>query len=1072
MARQSKSTARTRSPVSHKTPAQQETGQGDSSSWFRIIAELTPDAVMIFDQHGTVHYWNHAAEQMFGYSREEMSGSSAFVIVPERYREKNHAGLQKVLASNLSHQQTLMFETPSLRKDGTEIFVQYSTAVWKQGDTVFFGSVVRDISRQHHEAELSALSQQKLEELIRERTQELLRTNILLEQEMQERHRAVELLRESEKRYRAVFENTGTAMIIFGDDMIITMANAEAEKLSGYSRAELEGKKSWAEFVYPEDLTQLQQFHQERMKGHDSAPRSCECRMVDRSGRMKNIFLSVTLIPGTQLRVASLVDITVLKQAEENLMRLTAIIESTNDLVATADKEFFLLYMNRAGRRMLGWDENASLQGKSIAEVHPKWAIEVIQKQGVPTALREGVWSGETAVVGPDGHEIPVSHVIMAHLSASGELQYFSSIIRNIAEIKNAQIALQESEERYRSVIETASDAIITVDACGTIVSWNQAAEKLYGYTKQEALGKPFTLIVPERFHALQQKLFTEKLKTAETFYLPPSEGIGRRRDGTEFPVETSIAVWEVGGSRFFTAINRDITKRKRAEQELKRLMTAIEQASENIVIMEPDGTLVYANPAVERFSGYRREEIIGHNSFHPATSTYEQSFFDAVSEMLRQGKTWNGRVQFRKKDGTFAEIEQSIAPIVDSSGRVINLLSIARDISREVALERQLRQSQKMEAIGTLAGGIAHDFNNILAAIMGYTELSLSEVPEDGPVGRNLALILKSSLRARDLVRQILAFSRKSQEERHPVCFQEIVHEALKLLRASIPTTIAINEQCTAPGCMVLANPTQLHQILINLCTNAAQAMQEHGGTITISLTQVELTPDEAAQYADLAPGRYVQLEVCDTGPGIDPKIMDRIFDPFFTTKEVGKGTGMGLAVVLGIVKSYQGTITAHNMPDGGACFTVLLPCLQEAAPQPRTEPAELPRGTERILFIDDEALIVEIGTEMLRALGYAVTGVQRSTDGWELFRQNPHAFDLIITDQTMPDMTGFSLAKQCLQLRPDIPIILCTGYSETVSEDQARAAGIRGVLVKPVKLQEFAESVRAALASTPPRS
>ena len=370
------------------------------------------------------------------------------------------------------------------------------------------------------------------------------------------------------------------------------------------------------------------------------------------------------------------------------------------------------------------------------------------------------------------------------------------------------------------------------------------------------------------------------------------------------------------------------------------------------------------------------------------------------------------------------------------------------------------------MEAIGTLAGGIAHDFNNILAAIMGYAELSLSQVPENSQLEHNLAMILKSSLRARDVIRQILIFSRKSQEERHPVCLQEIVREAVKLLRASIPSTIAIREEYFAPDHMVLASPTQIHQVLINLCTNAAQAMQESGGTMTISLQPFELPPDAAQKHINLQPGRYVQLQVSDTGPGIDPAIMDRIFDPFFTTQEVGKGTGMGLAVVHGIVSSYQGVVIAENIPEGGARFSVVLPCLEHVSTPGHEELQTLPRGRERILFVDDEEILVQVGTEMLKILGYIVTSAQSSTEALSLFQKNPSAYDLIITDQTMPDMTGYQFAQQCLSIRPDIPIILCTGYSEVLSEEQALAAGIRGVLIKPVKLHELATRVRAALA------
>ncbi|MCX8042773.1 MAG: PAS domain S-box protein [Desulfobacterota bacterium] len=1178
-----------------KRQSKNETNHPDSSQWFRVLAELTSDSVIICDQFATVYYWNDAAERMFGYTRAEMIGSSAEVLVPERNREKNRIALRHILAQDPLPHNLPPIENYCVKKDGTELYVQFSHAVWQQEDRVFFGLVIRDLSRQQQEQERLAL-------LVQERTKELSRAGLQLEQEIQGRQRAVELLRESEKRYRAVFENTGTAMIIFGDDTIITMANAEAERLSGYNRAEIEGKKSWTEFVHPEDLAKMQSYHAQRCESPASVPRSYEFRLIDRSGSVKNIFQTVSLIPGTRLRVASLVDITDRKNAEEQLdyqvrllntllenlpvgvfmveaptgrplvaneyarrllgrdimpeatkdnlanvykayrgttdvlypieelpivkgmygekahvddmrvvrpdgtevmlevfgapvidktrevkasivsffdvtdrkraeeerNRLIAILESTNDLVAIARRDYSLMYMNRAGRRMLGWDADISLDGKTIADVHPAWAHEFILREGIPAALRDGVWSGETAIVGVGGREIPVSHVIMAHRSAHGDVAYFSAIIRDISDIKRAEKALRESEERYRSVIETAFDAIITVDEAGMITSWNPAAEKLYGYSPHEAIGREFTLIIPERMHAMHRRLFAAVKEKKGLFYVPPAEGIGLHRNGYEFPVETSLSSWEVGGRRFFTTINRDITERKRTEKERVRLMTAIEQAFEAIVIMEPDGTVVYANPAASQLTGYRLDEIIGHNSLYPKTVSLDPVQFAALTDALRRKEIWTGRFTYRKKDGTLCEVEQTISPILDGDGNLTNILSIGRDISHEAALERQLRQAQKMESIGTLAGGIAHDFNNILAAIMGYTELSLGEVPEGSQLHQNLSKILASALRGRDLVRQILAFSRKSHEERHPLCLQETVREAVKLLRASIPTTIAIHEIYTAPDCMVFANPTQIHQVLINLCTNAAQAMQESGGTITISLRPAALSYEDAGDIHAPKPGCFVALEVSDTGPGIDPRIIDRIFDPFFTTKEVGHGTGMGLAVVHGIVTSYSGTIQACNLPEGGACFRVLLPCVEDRAPPAPEEHGEMPRGKERVLFIDDEELLVQVGTEMLRALGYEATGMQNSSEALELFRKDPYAFDLIITDHTMPEMTGYQLALNCISIRPDMPIILCTGYSETVSEDRALAAGIRGFLMKPVKLQELATSIRAVLAST----
>jgi CheY-like chemotaxis protein len=384
--------------------------------------------------------------------------------------------------------------------------------------------------------------------------------------------------------------------------------------------------------------------------------------------------------------------------------------------------------------------------------------------------------------------------------------------------------------------------------------------------------------------------------------------------------------------------------------------------------------------------------------------------------------------------------------------------------------MEEQLRQTQKMEAIGTLAGGIAHDFNNILGAIIGYTELAQATVAPGGETMQNLEQVLKAADRAKELVLQILAFSRKTDSVRKPVQVHAILHEAVKLLRASIPATIDIRQVITPGNDTVIADPTQLHQIIMNLCTNAAQAMQETGGVgmLELRLFPFLLDADDARAYGDLQPGAYVQLIVRDTGPGIAQEHRARIFDPFFTTKEVGKGTGMGLAVVHGIVKSHGGAIKVYSEPGQGTAFHIVLPCKTEEPPMDEVEElAPLPHGRERILLIDDEEMLLVIGKNMLESLDYKVTTAQGSIEALAVFRGGSGTFDLIITDQTMPAMTGDSLARQCLQIRPDIPIILCSGYSEMITEKTVQQMGIRAYLLKPLSRRVLAETIRKVLDS-----
>ncbi|MBU1167997.1 MAG: response regulator [Proteobacteria bacterium] len=378
--------------------------------------------------------------------------------------------------------------------------------------------------------------------------------------------------------------------------------------------------------------------------------------------------------------------------------------------------------------------------------------------------------------------------------------------------------------------------------------------------------------------------------------------------------------------------------------------------------------------------------------------------------------------------------------------------------------LELQLRQAHKMEAIGTLAGGVAHDFNNILAAIMGYSEMAMEDIPEWNPARYAIKEVLNASHRAKDLVKQILAYSRKTQQGRKPVSLNGLVEDALKMLRASIPTTIVIHQEMKGEH-IVLADPTQIHQVIINLCTNGAQAMDSNGGTLTLGLCEVELDEDDLAQEKGLNPGSYAALSVKDQGEGIDQAIISRIFDPYFTTKAVGKGSGMGLSVVHGIVKSHEGLIRVESTKNKGTAFTVYLPRIETLIQNETEIPDPMPRGTEHILVVDDEAAMADIQRQRLEGLGYQVTTRTESQDALELFQTRKHDFHLVLTDQTMPRMTGEQMAAKMLAIRPDIPIILCTGFSSKIDEAIAFKMGIKAFLMKPIEKIILAQTIRKVL-------
>ena len=512
----------------------------------------------------------------------------------------------------------------------------------------------------------------------------------------------------------------------------------------------------------------------------------------------------------------------------------------------------------------------------------------------------------------------------------------------------------------------------------------------------------------------------------------------------------------------------QSISQRKEAEDALRdseeRFRTALEANPDPFVLYDIDGKVIFFNPAFTRVFGWTLEEQLGQkmDQFVPEKNWPETRM---MIETVLAGKSVSATETCRyTKDGKIIPVIISGAIYHDRQGNPAGSIINLRDISEQKQLQSQLQQAQRMEAIGTLAGGIAHDFNNILSAVIGYTEMALKDVEKDSLLQSNLREVLNAGERAKDLVKQILTFSRQAEQELKPVQIKHVAMEALKLLRASLPTTIEIH-QTIESNSAVLADLTQIHQVLMNLCTNASHAMQEEGGKLEVSLVDVEIDRDFATRHPGFLPGPYLQLSVIDTGHGMSPDVLNRIFDPFFTTKKKGEGTGMGLSVVHGIVKSHDGEVVVHSEPGKGTTFNIYFPAIEKEEIEETGAVLPLPVGNERILFIDDEPTLVHIGKQILERLGYEVEARTSSLEALELFKIKSEKFDLVITDMTMPKMTGDDLAREILKIRTNIPIILCTGYSKKISEGKAEASGVRALVMKPVVAEQLAKIVRKVL-------
>lgn len=623
-----------------------------------------------------------------------------------------------------------------------------------------------------------------------------------------------------------------------------------------------------------------------------------------------------------------------------------------------------------------------------------------------------------------------------------------------------------KSRQTLSTIFDSAGDGILLADIpSNQFAKANKAVCNMLGYSEDEMLNLFVDDIHPAESLDYVRDQFERQLKGEISL----AEGIPvKRKDGTVFPADVSSAPLELDGRPHLLGIFRDITERKKAEAEILNSKQKFHSMVDNIGI---GVSLISSEMKILELNKQMREwfpdvDVLKRPICYQAFYNPPQN---GVCEYCPTVKTFqDGRVHevtivsSRKGDARNYRIVSS--PIIDELGRVTTAIELVDDITERLKLEKQLRQSQKFESIGTLAGGIAHDFNNILSSIIGFTELACDETEKGSIMEDNLQEIYSAGKRAKELVKQILTFARQTEEEMKPIRVDIIAREVVKFLRAAIPADIKI-EQNISSNSYIMGNPIQVHQVLMNLCTNAASAMEKNGGRMTVSLKDIVIDGNSRRNDPELEPGGYIEISVADTGVGIPRNIIGSIFEPYFTTKPTGEGTGLGLSVVYGIVQSHGGVITVDSEAGKGTVFTVYLPVTGKRETDAPYKTEELPLGSERILFVDDEKPITKMAKYTLEQLGYKVSIGANGTEALDLFRSGPDDFDLVISDMTMPDMTGDVLATQMMAVRPNIKIILCTGYSKKISKDTAKQLGVKALLYKPLIKADFAKTVRTVL-------
>jgi len=647
------------------------------------------------------------------------------------------------------------------------------------------------------------------------------------------------------------------------------------------------------------------------------------------------------------------------------------------------------------------------------------------------------------------------------------------SITRDITERKQVEDELRESENKYSQLVESLTDAIL-VWSGEHIIYANPTALKLFRANQAgDLIGKRYLDFV----HPDDRLESVERIKKSknENWIAPHREHRMITADGQVIHVESTGVPIQCQGQIQHFGIFSDITERKQVEEKLRETENKYRDLADSLpqVIFEVDlnGTLTYINHNAYVLFGYTQEEIAkGFNVLEAFIPEDKERV--ALDIMLNIQGQKLGRQEYTavRKDGTRFPVSVHANRVLRGQtatgvrGILIDLTATKLAEEEKKRLEIQLQQAQKMEAIGALAGGIAHDFNNILSAIIGYTELAmLNEGAEHCTAELKEALIAAN--RAKDLVKQILAFSRQTDEDRMPVRVALVAKEAVKFLRATIPATIEIKTRLDEKSGAVLANSVELHQIIMNLCTNAQHAIGEQAGILEVEVKNAEIDLAQKNAVIDLEIGSYVKLSVRDTGYGMGADTIKRIFDPYFTTKEKGVGTGLGLAVVHGIVKKCGGAIRVESELGKGTTFHIYLPKADMTASIKAEQPKTIEGGSERILFVDDEKMLVDIGQQALQRLGYDVVSRTSPIEALELFKAKPDFFDLVITDKTMPGITGDVLAKELMSIRPNLPVIICTGYSQTIDHERAKQIGIKAFVMKPILINEIAAAVRKVL-------
>jgi len=1002
--------------------------QRASESNFRLLVENSRDIILFVDREdGRILEANTAASAAYGYSRDELLD-----LRIQDLREPETIGLVPDQMAR-ADAEGILFETVHRRRDGGTFPVEISS----RGATIS-GK----------------------------------RTLISVGRDITQRKSSEEALRNSELQFRNLANSMPQLVWTATPDGRVDYYNRRIEEFHGIVE-QPDGSWEWSKAVHPEDLQATVDGFQHAISS--GLTHEIEHRLLHREGSFRWYLSRAIPVLDQEGRVAKWYGTST--EIDSQKKTEAALAESEARLRLALDSAQMGIWELNLKTNRVAWDgvhnelfgfKPGQFNGAAEAFyefVHPEDRVPIQEatRKAIECRSPYGV---EFRVIRPGGELRWMRSQGRVICDQGDKPSRILGVVWDITQLRHAEQKWVDATRRLDFLVTESPAVVFTYDLRPQphLNYLSRNVEAILGWKPewftenfehwQECLHPADLPVVSHGLAELERtgkQVFEYRFKDTEGRYhwIHDEQRVVVREDGRK----EMIGAWW------------DVTDTKAAQEELRRLAAAIEQAAEMVVITDEKAEIVYANPAFEKITGYRQLEVLGKNPRILKSGEHDHAFYRRMWASLSSGKTWHGRIVNKKKDGRLYTEEATISPVLDPSGYIVNYVAVKRDITREQALEQQFLEAQKMEAIGTLAGGIAHDFNNILGIILANAQI----LEFSGAINREsketLDQIITASKRARELVRQILAFSRRGKQEKIIMNLKPVVKETIGLLRASLPATIRLEPHIAADTGMLFADPTQMQQVLMNLCTNAAHAMEKEGGVLKIALTNTSIGENDTPLEPGTAPGEYVKLSISDTGHGMQPWILKRIFEPYFTTKETGKGTGLGLSVAHGIVKSHGGAIKVSSIVRKGSVFEIYLPRIKGEASE--TDEFDLPllTGTGRILFVDDEPSLTLMGQKILGRLGYQVQTANSPVEALEMFRSKPGKWDLVITDLTMPELTGVDLAKALLEMRPDLPIILCTGFSDQVNEKTLRSIGVRGLLLKPLTIHELAHAVRMAI-------